>query len=421
VVLPLTNIRRLVFVFFSTTLTFINFIAFLVSRNNWWISNPGRSWQAASITEFRDYPSSEFERVLSCYAIFSCQRAGSSLLVQPVILLADLVSKAYFWNVDSVERIFVIQIVGVGWRALCIGLLAYAIYISTRSFSFTLLSINMLLITISGVWLRVVGEIAIHLSVFNSQNTRSRIISAFRDFPHEPLFSYDYTNFIIIAVVIFLGSRPDNDFKFIRLFITGVVLTSLFEFFGFVFALSLLLLDHLRGNRIATKASLKNVFAVLLGSVVWIFSISLYFLLVRKLRPEFYVIHPNSLNGRGGSGDLFWALKNPIENLTKNPSILFQILLTLAQAACGGFVFGQISRLAKTSNKVDSKFIDAILCTCISMAVVQVIVIFATYGVDGMAGEHSRQTIGLQIAFFLYTAFRTSRTNTNKNILVQAN
>jgi len=397
----------------TAVLTFVNFIAFLVSRSNPWVHNPGRAWQMASLTEFRDYPASEFERVLSCYAIFSCQRAGSALFVQPLIFLSDLLAKAYYWNLDAEARIFIIQTIGLGWRALCIGLFAFAFFYLTRSISLSLFFVNALLFSISGVWLRVFGEF-VKISPFaNSPNFKSRAVLAFQDFPHEQLFSYDYTNFIALAIVISLGALHKQTTNLKRLFVVSFLLTSLFEFFGFIFAVSLLLLNFRSENRFAVKNSAKQILAVLFGSVVWITMITIYFYLVRSLRPQFYALHGASASSHR-TGDLIWAIKNPIENLTKNPSIFFQVFLTLTQSACCGFLLGRLSRLLKTHVKLDPRDMDSLLFALIANSLVQVIVLFVTYGVNGMAGEHSRQTVGLQIALFTYVFMRNVKFSTVK-------
>ncbi|NBO98289.1 MAG: hypothetical protein EBV13_06125, partial [Actinobacteria bacterium] len=113
------NYKRTLGYAVASVFTFINFLAFLTSRNNAWVQNPGHAWQYASDTEFRNYPASEFERTLSCYGFGQCQRIGGALIVQPIIFIADNISKLYFWNIDDQSRTFIIQMVSFGWRMAC--------------------------------------------------------------------------------------------------------------------------------------------------------------------------------------------------------------------------------------------------------------------------------------------------------------
>ena len=134
--------KRAFFYSVALVFTFINFLAFLISRNNPWVQNPGRAWQYASSTEFRDYPASEFERTLSCYGFGQCQRIGGALVIQPINFLADTISKFYFWNVDDQSRIFIIQMVGFGWRISCISIITFLIFKSTKNLMFSVVFFN---------------------------------------------------------------------------------------------------------------------------------------------------------------------------------------------------------------------------------------------------------------------------------------
>ena len=139
------EIKKIAFYSCAWALTFLNFLAFLVSRDHDWIHNPGQAWMNAGATEFRTYPSSEFERTLSCYGLGQCQRIGGALIFQPLIFLGDLISKFYYWNLNAESRIFIIQMVGLGWRALTLGLLAFCVYRLTKNVAFVIFALNFFL------------------------------------------------------------------------------------------------------------------------------------------------------------------------------------------------------------------------------------------------------------------------------------
>ena len=130
------NFKRAFCYSVASVFTFINFLAFLISRNNAWVQNPGRAWQYASATEFRDYPASAFERTLSCYGLGQCENIGGAHIMQPINYFADILSKIYFWNLDDQSRIFNIQMVGFGWRIACLFFIAFVVFRSFRDVFF---------------------------------------------------------------------------------------------------------------------------------------------------------------------------------------------------------------------------------------------------------------------------------------------
>ena len=78
---------------------------------------------------------------------------------------------------------------------------------------------------------------------------------------------------------------------------------------------------------------------------------------------------------------------------------------------------GFIARICLKPIKVEPKFINAFKSVAIAMFVVIFVTIFMAYGVKIQAGEHARQTMGLQISLFLYIFMRTS---SNKKSLAES-
>lgn len=400
--------KRAIYYSVASVFTFINFLAFLISRNNAWVKNPGRAWQYASATEFRDYPASAFERTLSCYGFGQCQRIGGALLMQPVVYLADTVSKIYFWKVDDHARIFNIQMLGFGWRAACFFIITFLIFKCFKSTPFALFFLNALLLALSGWMLRLLGEAIQILPIQLSSEFDSRSVRAFQDFPHENLEWYDFGLFAALAVIaVLIPKLARSQFSLTKTVLVGVLITSFFEYLGFVLAISWILFE--RGNKTSnlfSKRSFRITMFIGLGSAIWLLFIVAYRRTIEAVFPKFF--SNNSFSEVGQIRGTFWAIQHPIENLTNNPSIPFQILLVISQSAIMGGVLGFIARRCFKRANFESQVIQIFGCITIATGMVMFLNFFIAYGVEIQAAEHSRQTLGLQIALFTYLFLRTA-------------
>lgn len=399
----------------ASVFTFINLLAFLVSRNNAWVQNPGRAWQYASTTEFRDYPSSEFERTLSCYGFGQCQRIGGALVIQPINFFADTISKFYFWNVDDQSRIFIIQMVGFGWRIICFSIITFLIFKSTNNLLFSAVFLNSLLFALSGWMLRALGETIHFFPLQLSSEFKSRSILAFQDFPYENLQWYDFGLFAALAAIAVLISRLSlSQTSILRTVLIGVLVTSFFEYLGFVLALAWILFEKsAKTSNLFSKKSLRIGTFVGLGSVVWLLLVSSYRKVIETTFPKFF--STETFSGVDQVRGVFWAIQHPVQNLTSNPSIPFQIILVLFQSAIMGALLGFIARGCFKQLNLQPRIMLIAKSITIATAVVMFINFFIAYGVEIQAGEHSRQTLGLQIALFTYMFLRTaSKKKANK-------
>ena len=404
------EIKKIAYYFCALAFTFLNFLAFLVSRDHDWIHNPGQAWMNAGATEFRTYPSSEFERTLSCYGLGQCQRIGGALIFQPLIFLGDLISKFYYWNLNPESRIFIIQMVGLGWRALTLGLLAFCVYRVTKNIAFVIFAMNSLFFSLSGWLLRIFGKV-IEVSKIGTGDFQARSALAFRDFPYENFKWYDFGLFAVLALIALLITKlGDNNLSTLRLLLLGILITSFFEYLGFVFAFSLII--YSRSNKDVNVQAPKNRLSqgavIMFGSFIWLGFIAIYHRLMQSLWPKFFPGEKEQATQH--ILDVFWALQHPIENLTSNPSILFQIALVLFQSAVLAMVTGLITRICLKPIQVEPKFINAFKSVNLAMTVVIFVTIFMAYGVKIQAGEHARQTMGLQISLFLYIFVKTVST-----------
>ena len=412
-----SEIKKLAYYFCAWAFTFANFLAFLVSRDHDRIHNPGRAWMDAGATDFRTYPASEFERTLSCHGLGQCQRIGGALIFQPLIFLADLLSKFYYWNVDDYSRIFVIQIIGLGWRVLSLGILAYCVYRVSKNIAFVIFSMNSLFLSLSGWLLRILGNV-IEISKIGSGDFRARSVLAFQDFPSENFKWYDFGLFGVLALIALLIIKlSDDNLSTLKLLLLGILTTSFFEYLGFVLAFSLIIYSRTskHENIYVTKNRLRQGAVIMVGSFIWLGFIAVYHRLMQSLWPKFFPGKKEQATQH--VLDVFWAIQHPIENLTSNPSILFQICLVLLQCSLIAMATGFIARICLKPIKVEPKFINAFKSVAIAMFVVIFVTIFMAYGVKIQAGEHARQTMGLQISLFLYIFMRTS---SNKKSLAES-
>lgn len=392
----------------ASVFTFINFLAFLISRNNAWVQNPGRAWQYASATEFRDYPASAFERTLSCYGLGQCENIGGALIMQPINYFADILSKIYFWNLDDQSRIFNIQMVGFGWRIACLFFIAFVVFRSFRDVFFALFFLNALLFALSGWMLRMLGKVIEILPIEFTAEFKSRSVLAFQDFPHENLEWYDFGLFAILAIIAVIVPRLSKSrFSIVKTILVGVLFTSFFEYLGFVLAISWILFNV--SNKVSTligKKSFQIGTLVGFGSMIWFISINFYRRFMQATYPKFF-------NSEGASTgeyykSVFWAIRHPIENLTSNPSIPFQIILVISQSALMGIILGLVARKIFRLTNFDSKLVMLFKFITIATGIVMFINFFVAYGVEVQATEHSRQTLGLQIALFTYLFLQTA-------------
>lgn len=392
----------------ASVFSFINFLAFLISRNNDWVLNPGRAWQNAGATEFRDYPASEFERTLSCYGFGQCQRIGGALVIQPINFLADTISKFYFWNVGDQSRIFIIQMVGFSWRISCVSIISFLLFKSTKNLIFSFVFFNSLLFALSGWMLRALGEMIQIFPIRLSADFEARSTLAFQDFPHENLQWYDFGLFAALAVTALLISRLSlSQISIFKTVLIGFLITSFFEYMGFVLAVTWILYEeNAKTSNLFSRKSLRIGTFIGLGSVLWLLFVAFYRKAIEATFPKFFT--NDTFSGVNQVRGVFWAIQHPIENLTSNPSIPFQIVLVLSQSAIMGVVLGFIARGWFKQVNLKPNVILIVKSITVATAVVMLINFFLAYGVEIQAGEHSRQTLGLQIALFTYLFLRTT-------------
>ena len=373
-------------------LTFINFVTFIVSRNEFWLTHPGQAWLAASATEDRTYLASEFERDLSCYQPQTCLRSGASFVSQTLIDLTTAVTQAVTVNLNNDQRTFIILLYGLLWRALCLAVFFKAIKSLFNSSKAALTAINTLMIVLGGLPLWLVGRFILNLPVTFDEALHNRISDAFYWMSFQDLMFYDYGFVAIIPLTVLLLSKNS---QFLRLssplyLLIGVAIATFYEVFVplIVVATSIFLW------RTTRKINFKLLW-MFLGQVIWI-CIRAYS--VRFLEPS----DPNSIYFRDTSfvGVLKIFRLDGIDSASSSRgSILVQYLLITAVATTVTILGCLITYLRPSIRRPHPNHTPIAIS---SVLIPIILIIIGTYFTPRLV-EVGRQSIGLTVAVVIYS------------------
>ena len=159
--------------------TFINFVTFIVSRSEFWLTHPGQAWLAASSTEDRTYLASEFERNLTCYTPLTCLRSGGAFIAQTLIEATTTMSGFVSVNVNSEQETFIILLVGLIWRVACLTLFLICMARVLESLRSALCVTNCLMFVLGGLPLWTLGKAIINLPIGLEDEITMRANDAF--------------------------------------------------------------------------------------------------------------------------------------------------------------------------------------------------------------------------------------------------
>lgn len=228
-----TNIKKLIFWSVAWIITLINFSAFIVSRNLFWISHPGQAWLAAGVTENRTYLASEFERNLSCYQPLTCLRSGGAFISQFLIDATTLAAELVSVDLNIEQRTFIILLVGLLWRVFCIGVFLLTMTRIFNSLKASVLLTNTLMFVLSGLPLWMLGRFLVNLPLGLSEATTLRANDAFFWMSYQDLFFYDYGFIALIPLIIFMLSAYKNktEIPVSLLVISGFLIATFYEAF----------------------------------------------------------------------------------------------------------------------------------------------------------------------------------------------
>ena len=372
--------------------TFINFVTFIVSRNEFWLTHPGQAWLAASATEDRTYLASEFERDLSCYQPQTCLRSGASFVSQTLIDLTTAVTQAVTVNLNNDQRTFIILLYGLLWRALCLAVFFKAIKSLFNSSKAALTAINTLMIVLGGLPLWLVGRFILNLPFTFDETLYNRISDAFYWMSFQDLMFYDYGFVAIIPLTVLLLSKNS---QFLRLssplyLLIGIAIATFYEVFVplIVVATSIFLW------RTTRKINFKLLW-MFLGQVIWI-CIRAYS--VRFLEPS----DPNSIYFRDTSFVevlKIFRLDGYDSPSSSRGSILVQYVLITAVATTVT-ILGCLATNLRASIRRPHPSHTSIAIS--SVLIPTILIIIGTYFSPRLV-EVGRQSIGLTVAVVIYS------------------
>ena len=246
--------------------TFINFVTFIVSRNEFWLTHPGQAWLAASATEDRTYLASEFERNLTCYTPLTCLRSGGAFMSQTLIEVITALSGFVSVNVNSEQETFIILSVGLMWRTLCVILFLICATKLFGGLRFAIAVTNCLMFVLGGLPLWTAGKILVHLPVDLSDQIIMRANDAFYFMSFHNLIFYDY-GFIAIVPLTMLALAKIEDISKLSirsLFLVGFLTATFYEAFIPLIFVSALIFYWRSSRKIEYR-----LLWLLLGQTIW--------------------------------------------------------------------------------------------------------------------------------------------------------
>ena len=247
-------------------LTFINFVTFIVSRSEFWLTHPGQAWLAASATKDRTYLATEFERNLTCYTPLTCLRSGGAFMSQTLIEVITALSGFVSVNVNFEQETFIILIVGLMWRTLCVILFLICATKLFGGLRFAIAVTNCLMLVLGGLPLWTAGKILVHLPVDLSDQIIMRANDAFYFMSFHNLIFFDY-GFIAIVPLTMLALAKIEDISKLSirsLFLVGFLTATFYEAFIPLIFVSALIFYWRSSRKIEYR-----LLWLLLGQTIW--------------------------------------------------------------------------------------------------------------------------------------------------------
>ena len=247
-------------------LTFINFVTFIVSRSEFWLTHPGQAWLAASATEDRTYLASEFERNLTCYTPLTCLRSGGAFMSQTLIEAITAISGFVSVNVNSEQETFIILAVGLMWRVTCLTLFLICVTKVLESLRSALCVTNCLMFVLGGLPLWTLGKAIINLPIGLEDEITMRVNDAFYFMSFQDLIFYDYGFIVIVPLTILALAKIDDIYKLSikSLFLIGFLTATFYEAFIPLIFVSALIFYWRSSRKIEYR-----LLWLLLGQTIW--------------------------------------------------------------------------------------------------------------------------------------------------------
>jgi hypothetical protein len=369
--------------------TFINFVTFIVSRNEFWLTHPGQAWLAASATEDRTYLASEFERNLTCYTPLTCLRSGGAFISQTLIEVTTAMSGFVSVNINSEQETFIILIVGLMWRVTCLTLFLICVTKVLESLQSALCVTNCLMFVLGGLPLWTLGKTIINLPIGLEDEISMRVNDAFYFMSFQDLIFYDYGFIVIIPLTILALAKIDDisNLSIKSLFLIGFLTATFYEAFIPLIFVSALIFNWKSLRRIEYR-----LLWLLLGQTIWTLLRAYSIRFLEPSNPESPYFTDTSLF----SVLKIFSAKGMYSTEGSLGSIAIQLVLVAIIAAfCGSisalFTRGSVFHLTYHSH----------LALKSVLAATSLGIIFTYLNPKGV--EVGRQSIGLTVAVVIYS------------------
>ena len=370
-------------------LTFINFVTFIVSRSEFWLTHPGQAWLAASATKDRTYLASEFERNLTCYTPLTCLRSGGAFMSQTLIEVITALSGFVSVNVNSEQETFIILIVGLMWRTLCVILFLICATKLFGGLRFAIAVTNCLMLVLGGLPLWTAGKILVHLPVDLSDQIIMRANDAFFYMSFYDLMFYDYGFIAIIPLTVLVLLKIDDISKLSikSLLLIGFLTATFYEAFIPLIFVSALIFYWRSSRKIEYRLLL-----LLLGQTIWTILRAYSIRFLEPSNPESPYFADTSLY----SVLKIFSSKGMYSTEGSLGSIAVQLILISAIAA----LCGSVSALFVRTTVFHLTYHNHLALKSV-LAATSLGIIFTYLNPKGV--EVGRQSLGLTVAVVIYS------------------
>lgn len=390
-----TNIKKLIFWSVAWIITLINFSAFIVSRNLFWISHPGQAWLAAGVTENRTYLASEFERNLSCYQPLTCLRSGGAFISQFLIDATTLAAELVSVDLNIEQRTFIILLVGLLWRVFCIGVFLLTMTRIFNSLKASVLLTNTLMFVLSGLPLWMLGRFLVNLPLGLSEATTLRANDAFFWMSYQDLFFYDYGFIALIPLIIFMLSAYKNktEIPVSLLVISGFLIATFYEAFVPLIILSGVLFIWKIKRQIKWR-----LLWLVVGQAIWTIARAFSIRFSEPSDPKSPYFRDTSFR----SVLSIFGSKNTHSTKDSLPSIAIQLAIIIFVALVISLLGAIISIILNIRTPIPRQKIIAINSTTLAT----LMIISGGYLTPKLV-ELGRQSLGLTVAMVIFGFFTT--------------
>ena len=390
-----SEFKRLIYWTIAATLTLINFIVFLVSRSEFWITHPGQAWLASGMTENRTYLASEFERNLSCYQPLTCLRSGGAFISQFLINATTEFAELGGANLNVDQKAAVFLLVGMLWRVLCVSIFLLVMSRILNSLKASVLLTNTLMFILSGLPLWLLGRFLVNLPLSLSEVIISRANSAFYWMSYQELFFYDYGFIAIIPLTIFALSKYEDISRAPArlLVVIGFLVATFYEAFVPLIFLSSIFFAW----KLKRKVDLRVLWLVV-GQALWTLARAYSIRFFESSDPSSIFFKDTSLL----AVLKIFSSKGMANTKDSLPSIALQLIIIIFVALIIGSAGGLISIILKIRIPISLRNKNAIN----SVTLATLIMIAGAYLTPKLV-ELGRQSLGLTVAVVIFGFFAT--------------